>query len=66
MKRLLRCAVVGGAVALLSGCVVAEPAPPYGYAYAPAYAYAPPAYYYGPPVGVGIGACFGCGRWHRW
>jgi hypothetical protein len=58
MKRLLRCAVIGGAVALLSGCIIAEPAP-YGYAYAP-YAYAP-AY----PV-VGLGACFGCGHFHRW
>ena len=68
MKRLLRCAVIGGAIALLSGCIVAEPAPPYGYNYPPAYAYAPPAYYgpaY-PAIGVGVGACFGCGHFHRW
>lgn len=64
MKRLLRCAVIGGAVALLSGCIIAEPPPPYGYAYAPyaPYAYAP-AY---PVVGLGVGACFGCGHFHRW
>jgi hypothetical protein len=47
----------------LSGCVVAPPPPAYGYA--PGYAYAPGPYYYGPPVAVGIGGCWGCG-WGHW
>jgi hypothetical protein len=68
MKRLLRCAAAGAAIALLSGCVVAPVPYGYGYGYAPGYAYAPPAYYgpaY-PAVGVDVGACFGCGHFHRW
>jgi hypothetical protein len=59
MKRILRGAFVVSAMALLSGCIVAAP-PPYGFAYAPAYAYGP-AY-----PAVGFGACFGCGHFHRW
>jgi hypothetical protein len=61
MNRFLRCAAVAATLAFLGGCVVAPApyGPPYGYAYAPAYAYAPY------PV-VGVGACFGCGHFHRW
>ncbi|MFC0397888.1 hypothetical protein [Paraburkholderia rhizosphaerae] len=49
-RLLITLALIGG----LCGCVVA---PPYGYAPAPAY-YGYPAYYYGPPVSVGIGGSF--------
>ena len=46
----------------LSGCIVA---PPYAYAPAPAYGYAPgyyaPSYYAAPTIGIGIGGYYG---WH--
>jgi len=66
MNRVLRCAAVALLLAGLSACVVAPappPSPGYAYGYAPGYAPAP--YYYGPPVAVGIGGCWGCG-WHHW
>jgi hypothetical protein len=73
MNGLSRFAVIAAALALLSGCIVAAPPPPPpAYAYAPAYGYYAPAYgYYAPAypapvVGLGVGACFGCGRFHRW
>ena len=62
MNRVLRCAAVALLLAGLSACVVA-PAPPPAPGYA--YGYAPAPYYYGPPVAVGIGGCWGCG-WHHW
>lgn len=59
MSGLLRAGVAILVLAGLSGCVVAPaPPPPPGYAYAPGY-------YYGPPVAVGVGGCWGCG-WGRW
>jgi hypothetical protein len=66
MNRLLRFAAMAATLALLGGCIVAPApyGPAYGYGYAPGYAYAP--VYPAPVVGVGVGACFGCGRFHRW
>jgi hypothetical protein len=68
MHRLFRRAALAATLALLSGCIIAQPYGPPPYAYAPApYAYAP--YAYGPAyptLGVDIGTCFGCGRFHRW
>jgi hypothetical protein len=50
------------ALLALSGCV-AYPAYP-GYGYPGGYAYAPaPAAVYVPPVEVGVGCCWGGGRW---
>ena len=71
MNRLLRFAAIAATLAFLGGCVVAPAPYAYGpaYGYAPAYAYAPADYapvYPAPVVGVGIGGCFGCGRFHRW
>lgn len=59
MSGILRAALAALMLAGLCGCVVAPAAPPppgYAYGYAPGY-------YYGPPVAVGIGGCWGCGRW---
>lgn len=58
MIRVLRWAAAALLLAGLCGCVVA-PAPAPGYAYAPAPYYG----YYGPPVAVGVGGCWGCGHW---
>jgi hypothetical protein len=71
MSGILRGAAIAAVLVGLSGCVYAPPpAPAYGYGYggygyAPGYAYAPAPYYYGPPVAVGFGGCWGCG-WHHW
>lgn len=65
MNGILRAAAAAVILTGLAGCVVAPagpPAPGYSYGYAPGYAYAP-GYYYGPPVAVGVGGCWGCGRW---
>jgi hypothetical protein len=58
MRGILRAAAVALMLAGLCGCVVAPAPPGYAYGYAPGY-------YYGPPVAVGIGGCWGCG-WGRW
>ncbi len=61
MKGIARIAVVVIVAAGLAGCAVYAP-PPAPVAYGPA-----PAYYYGPPVGVGVGVYGGWrGGWHRW
>jgi hypothetical protein len=64
MNGILRAAAAAVILTGLAGCVVAPagPTPGYSYGYAPGYAYAP-GYYYGPPVAVGVGGCWGCGRW---
>ncbi len=59
--KLARSAIVIAALTLLGGCVVAPPAPGYGYPAGPGYYYAPAPYYYGPSVSFGF---FG-GRGHR-
>jgi len=61
MGQILRFAVLSLALLALGGCVY-EPAPPPPYG---GYAYGPPAYYYGPPVEVGVGFGGGC-CWHHW
>ncbi len=53
--KLLKSGLVVAVLALLGGCVVAPPAPDYGYyGYAPGYYYTPAPYYYGPSVSFGF------------
>ena len=62
--KLLRSTLVLASLAWLGGCVVAPPAPGYGY-YEPAPAYYYPApYYYGPSVSFGFFG--GRGGHHHW
>lgn len=56
---MIRLLIAALCAAGLAGCVVA---PPYAYAPAPAYGYAPG--YYAPSVSVGVGGYYGGhGRW---
>ncbi len=59
--KLLKSGLALAILALVGGCVVAPPAPGYGY-YEPGYYYAPAPYYYGPSVSFGF---FGGRGGHR-
>jgi len=65
MKFPMRAALIVSALTVLGGCVAVPVGPGYYEEPAPAY-YGPPAYYYGPSIGIGIyGGSWGHHHYYR-